>query len=563
MPAGDFPMRTRTRRPLHPAPKGRAVDPHALAEVRQILGGTPRRPDLLVEHLHRLHDSFGHLSARHLVALAFELRLAHAEVYEVATFYHAFDVVKEGETPPPALTVRVCESLPCRLAGSAALHAALRDRLGPEVRLLGASCVGRCAAAPVAVAGRRPVERATTEAVIETLGAGRTDPEISPYVGYRDYRAGGGYRLLAACRAGEPPFETVLLTVEAAGLRGLGGAGYPVAKKWRVVREGATPRAVVLNADESEPGTFKDRHCLEADPHRVLEGMLIAAWAVEAGEVYIYLRDEYAGCREVLSREIEALRADPPCDLPTIDLRRGAGSYICGEETALLESLEGRRGEPRLRPPYPAQVGLFGRPTLVHNVETVYWLREILEHGGERFAARGRNGAKGQRFYSVSGRVARPGVYAAPAGITTRELVEEYAGGMPPGLTFHAFLPAGASGGILPASLADVPLDFGTLEPHGSFIGSAGVIVLSDRDRASAAAMELVGFFAHESCAKCTPCRNGTAKAVRLMEEGAWTDGRLRDLGRVMADASICGLGQAAPNGIRTVMRHFPGEIAE
>ncbi len=544
-------------------PRGRIVDASALEEVRALLGDAPRRRDLLIEHLHRIQDAYGHLSAAHLTALAYEMGLTTAEVYEVASFYHHFDIVKEGETPPPPMTVRVCESLSCELAGGPALLEELRARLGPGVRVIPAPCVGRCDVAPVAVVGRRPVPNATPEAVEEDVRAERTEPDEVDYIGYKEYRSRGGYQMLRACVGGLRAVEDIISIIDGSRLRGLGGAGFPSGRKWRFVRQGPKPRYAVLNADEGEPGTFKDRFFLSTDPHRVLEGLLIAAWAVEAEAVYIYLRDEYALIRRILAREIAALQADPPCELPEIHLRRGAGAYICGEETALIESLEGKRGQPRLRPPFPAQVGLFGRPTLVHNVETVYWLREILEKGAARFAALGRRGRQGLRAFSISGRVNKPGVYLAPAGVTARELVEEFAGGMLPGHEFYAYLPGGASGGILPASLANIPLDFGTLEEYGCFIGSAAIVILSQHDRARAAALNLMKFFAHESCGKCTPCRVGTSKAVELLKQDRWDTALLSELGAVMSDASICGLGQAAPNPVRCVMRYFPAELAE
>ena len=546
---------------LRPAPNDQRPEETALEDVRRVLGDAPRRRDLLIEHLHRIQDAFGHVSAPHLVALADEMRLTPAEVHEVATFYHHFDVVEEGAAPPPPLTVRVCESLSCELAGAHTLLHELADRAGPDVRVIGAPCVGRCAEAPVAVVGRNPVGHATTAAVEAAIRAGRTEPELPAYADYRTYRRAGGYQVLMACVRGIRAVNDIIRLVAAAGLRGLGGAGFPTARKWRYVRAEPRPRLAVLNADESEPGTFKDRHFLETDPHRVIEGMLIAAWVVEAEEVYIYLRDEYAACREILTRELAALQADPPCALPRLHLRRGAGAYICGEETALIESIEGKRGEPRPRPPFPAQVGLFGRPTLVHNVETMYWLRDILEKGPDRFAALGRRGYTGVRAFSVSGRVKKPGVYLAPAGVTARELVFDYAGGMQDGHEFYAYLPGGASGGILPASMADLPLDFGTLEPHGCSIGSAALVVLSDQDRASRAALNLMRFFAHESCGKCGPCQSGTAEAAALMEAERWDLELLGDLSRVMADESICGLGQAAPNAIRCVTRFFEEQV--
>lgn len=544
-----------------PAPKGREVDPAAHQQIVALLGTEPRTRDLLIEHLHRVQDHFGCLTADQLTALAFEMRLTPAEVYEVATFYHHFDVVKENDVVPPPLTVRVCDSIACHLAGGEAMIETLRARLGPDVRVVAAPCIGRCDEAPAALVGRNSVGHASADSIEQIVRAGQTEPMVAPYVDYDLYRQRGGYQLLAACLAGKHTPDDVIAQLERSGLRGLGGAGFPAARKWQFVRAEAAPRLTVLNADEGEPGTFKDRYCLETDPHRVLEGLLIASWVVESSAVFIYLRDEYATARTILTREIAALEAQPPCELPPIVLRRGAGAYICGEESALIESIEGKRGEPRLRPPFPAQNGVFGRPTLVHNVETVYWLREIMENGADAFAARGKHGRKGMRLFSVSGRVAEPGVYVAPNGVTVRELIDDYAGGMLPGHTLYAFLPGGASGGILPAALADQPLDFDVLAEFGSFIGSAAIVVLSDHDTARDTALNLMQFFAHESCGKCTPCRAGTTKSVSLMQKPTWDVPLLNDLGVAMADASICGLGQAAPNPVRCVMKFFPAEL--
>ena len=548
-------------------PKGRAVDPNAREDVRALLGDAPRRRDLLIEHLHKIQDRFGCLSAAHLVALAAEMKMAMAEVYEVATFYHHFDVIKDGDTVPPSITVRVCDSIACDLAGSEALLKLLPGLLGKEVRVLHAPCVGRCETAPVAVVGQNPVPHATAEKVLSLVKAGSvahatTDIAITPgHIDYAAYRASGGYALAASCVSGERKPADVIALMEDSGLRGLGGAGFPAGRKWKLVSAEPAPRLMAINIDEGEPGTFKDRFYLERDPHRFLEGAIIAAWAVGIDAVYIYLRDEYHGCRAILEQELAALQANPPCKLPEFHLRRGAGAYICGEESAMIESIEGKRGMPRLRPPYVAQVGLFGRPTLEHNMETVYWVREIVERGAQWFAAQGRNGRKGLRSFSVSGRVKRPGVHLAPAGITLRELVHEYCGGMLDGHELYAYLPGGASGGILPASKADVPLDFDTLQPHGCFIGSAAIVVLSDQDRASKAALNLMKFFHDESCGKCTPCRVGTGKAVALMEQPKWNQPLLNELSQAMMDASICGLGQAAPNPALSVMKYFPHEV--
>ena len=546
---------------MRPVPKGRTVDPDALDEVRALLGDAPRRRDLLIEHLHRIQDRYNHLADRHLLALAQEMGLTAAEVYEVATFYHHFDVVKDDAAAPAALTVRVCDSVACEMAGAGELLEGLRDRLGDGVRVVAAPCIGRCERAPAVLVGRHAVDRATASSVEDAVREGRTSPIIGEHRDLAEYRRTGGYDLLAQCARGDRSADAVVDTIRDSGLKGLGGAGFPAARKWGFVRSAPGPRVLVVNADEGEPGTFKDRFIMETDPHRLLEGALIAAWAVEADAIYIYLRDEYPHCREILGRAIADLESDPPGPLPEIHLRRGAGAYICGEETALIESLEGKRGEPRLRPPFPAQRGVFGRPTLVHNVETLFWIPEILRRGGEWFASQGREGHPGQRLYSVSGRVREPGVYLAPNGTTVRQLIDEYAGGMLEGHAFYGYLPGGASGGILPASLGDIPLDFGgALGEYGCFVGSGAIVVLSDRDSARAAALNVMRFFAHESCGKCTPCRVGTAKAVRLMEDG-WDRALLDELGAVMADASICGLGQAAPNVLHRTAEHFPQEF--
>src|SRR5580704_16072399 len=548
-------------------PKGRQVDPQAREEVLALLGASPRRRDLLIEHLHKIQDHYGCLSARHLVALAGEMKMAMAEVYEVATFYHHFDVIKEGETRPPAITVRVCDSIACELAGSQDLLARLPALLGSGVRVLHAPCVGRCETAPVAVVGQNPIPQATVERVEEAVNAGRVthpsaDTAVTPgHIPYSAYRASGGYTLAAACIAGERKPADVIALMEDSGLRGLGGAGFPTGRKWKLVSAEPAPRLMAINIDEGEPGTFKDRYYLERDPHRFLEGALIAAWAAGVDAIYIYLRDEYHGCRAILQREIAELQENPPCAIPAIYLRRGAGAYICGEESSMIESIEGKRGEPRLRPPYVAQVGLFGRPTLEHNMETLHWVREIIEKGPAWFAAQGRNGRKGLRSFSVSGRVKKPGVHLAPAGITLRELLDEYCGGMLDGHELYGYLPGGASGGILPASKADIPLDFDTLNEYGCFIGSAAIVVFSTRDTASGTARNLMKFFSEESCGQCTPCRVGTVKALHLMEQKRWDAPLLKELSQAMVDASICGLGQAAPNPALCVLKYFSEEV--
>jgi len=551
--------------------KGRQGDPDGLHEVRALIGIPPPdgyRRDLLIEHLHRLNDHYDGLFERHLVALASDMNLALAEVYEVATFYHHFEVVSAGQTPA-ALTVRVCDSQSCAMAGSADLMSRLPDLLGQAVRVVAAPCLGRCEQAPAVLVGQRAVPRADLPRVLEAVEYElNRDPETVPtapsngdWIAYQAYRQQGGYALAAAIVNGEEPAEDVIRALEDSGLRGLGGAGFPAGRKWRIVREQPAPRVMAVNIDEGEPGTFKDRTYLERDPHRFLEGMLIAAQVAGTEACYIYLRDEYHDARRMLAREIEALQSDPPCPLPYIEMRRGAGAYVCGEESAMIESIEGKRGAPRLRPPYIAQVGLFGRPTLEHNFETLYWVREIVERGPQWFTSFGRHGRHGLRSFSVSGRVREPGVKLAPAGITLQELVDEYCGGMAEGHTLYAYLPGGASGGILPASLNQIALDFDTLQAYGCFIGSAAVVVLGQSDRARDAALNAMRFFAAESCGQCTPCRVGSAKAARLMEASVWDTATLDDLCAVMADASICGLGQAAPNPVRCVQKYFAHEI--
>ena len=555
-------------------PKGRRVDPKAREEVVALLGDSPRRRDLLIEYLHRIQDRFGCLAAPHLVALAAEMKMAMTEVYEVATFYHHFDVIKDGDSPPPAITVRVCDSIACELAGSGDLLATLPGLLGSGVRVLHAPCIGRCETAPAAVVGQNPVPHATTDKVAALVAKNAVKhPErgngshphleiVTPgHIDYAAYQAQGGYALAKACSDGAKNREEVIASMQDSGLRGLGGAGFSAGRKWGIVAAEPAPRLLAINIDEGEPGTFKDRYYLERDPHRFLEGALIAAWAVGIAEIYIYLRDEYHGCRAILEREIAALQANPPCPIPPIHLRRGAGAYICGEESAMIESIEGKRGEPRLRPPYVAQVGLFNRPTLEHNMETLHWVREILEKGPSWFSGHGRHGRKGLRSFSVSGRVKKPGVHLAPAGITVKELIEEYCDGMLEGHSFYGYLPGGASGGILPDTMGDIPLDFDTLNEYGCFIGSAAIVVLSDHDRASDAARNVMKFFSEESCGQCTPCRVGTVKALTLMKKQNWDTALLDELSQAMMDASICGLGQAAPNPVRCVVEFFPKEI--
>ncbi len=569
--------------------KGRQADDASLAEVRQLIGNAPHRRDLLIENLHKLNDEYRALHDRHLVALAKEMNLPMAEVYEVATFYHHFEVVR-GNDPVADITVRVCDGIACELAGAQNLLAKLPTILGnPQVKVIAAPCVGRCEQAPVAVVHQYPVLFATTDKVqaavknnLTTQPMAKDDANFDPaslaeqgvspqgenqalspdYVGYEAYRAQGGYALAKEIVDGKRDAESIIKAMESSGLRGLGGAGFPAGRKWRIVKDQVAPKLMAVNIDEGEPGTFKDRTYLERDPHRFLEGLLVAANVVGIDACYIYLRDEYHGCRELLEAELAKLKANPPFKLPTIELRRGAGAYICGEESAMIESIEGKRGEPRMRPPYIAQVGLFGRPTLEHNFETLYWVRDIVQRGPEWFSSFGRHDRKGLRSFSVSGRVKKPGVKLAPAGITIQELIDEYCGGMQDGHQFYGYLPGGASGGILPATMNDIPLDFDTLQPYGCFIGSAAVMVFSNKDKARDMALNVMHFFEHESCGQCTPCRVGTGKAAKLMQAKSWDQDTLEDLATVMVDASICGLGQAAPNPIRCIHKYFPQEVA-
>ncbi|MCP4767062.1 MAG: NADH-quinone oxidoreductase subunit F [Gammaproteobacteria bacterium] len=543
-------------------PKGRVVDLNALLDVQALLGDESRDRDLLIEHLHKIQDKFHHLSAAHLAALAHEMRLSMTEVYEVASFYHHFDVVREGETAPAALTVRVCDSVSCEMAGSEDLIGSLEAALGDGIRVQRVPCVGRCDKAPVAVIDQYTVDNATEASVTSALDAGhRQQPMPEDSIDFAAYRGAGGYQLYDRLLAGDIDDEAIIEALEGTQLRGLGGAGFPVGRKWRILRDQPAPRLCAVNIDEGEPGTFKDRFYMLSDSHRFLEGMLIASRVIGIETCYIYIRDEYPSVIQVLRQAVDELVGKSGYDLPHIEIRRGAGAYICGEESAMIESIEGKRGMPRLRPPYVAQIGLFGRPTLEHNCETMFWIRDIIEKGGEWFDSQGRNGRKGVRSFSVSGRVNNPGVHLAPAGITIKELIEEYCGGMLDGHQFYGYFPGGASGGILPASLGDIPLDFDTLQEYGCFIGSAAVVVLSNQDSAKQAALNSLRFFAHESCGQCTPCRVGCEKAVSIMETGDWDVEQLNDLSEVMIDASICGLGQAAPNPILSVIKYFPHEL--
>ena len=543
-------------------PKGRQLDLDALEQVRELLKDRPRRHDLLIEYLHLIQDRYHYISARHLKALCEEMRLPQAAAYEVATFYAHFDVVKEGETPPPPTTIRVCDSITCAIKGADALFEALKSAVDPtEIRVLRAPCMGRCDTAPVCEVGHLHVDYATPESVEAAVSSGEHEAKIPRYETLAEYRAKGGYSVLESCRAGKLGFDGIIKEMTDAGLRGLGGAGFPAGRKWQIVRSYQGSRLMTINGDEGEPGTFKDRFYLERNPQQMFEGALIAAWAVEAERIYLYMRDEYPAVLHILAHEIAALEKSGIIKKGDIELRRGAGAYICGEESAMIESIEGKRGYPRNRPPYIAEVGLFGRPTLNHNVETLYWVPEILKKGAKWFADHGVNGAKGLRSWSVSGRVKKPGVILAPAGITARELIE-MAGGMEDGQTFKAYLPGGASGGILPARLADLPLDFGTLDKYGSFVGSHAIVVFSDQDDVADIVINLLRFFKDESCGQCTPCRVGCDKAVALLERKDWDGELLNELAQTMRDASICGLGQAAPNAFITAMQFFTDEPA-
>lgn len=541
-----------------PHPKGRQVDPDAVAEIRALLGDSGLDRDLLIEHLHTIQDRYHGLSPRHLVALADLMRLSLVEVYEVATFYAHFDVAQDDDGDMPEITVRVCDSLPCEMAGANALFESLSADPDANVRILRAPCMGNCDHAPVAEIGHNQLNNATTKTVAEAIQAGAVETILPPYPILENTRQDGAYSIFKACVNENRTYESVRTTIEKSDLRGMGGAGFPVARKWDFVTAEEGPRTLVINADEGEPGTFKDKWFLERATHGVLEGALIAAWAVDAEELWIYLRDEYPAAREILRREIASIEAAGVIGPGYIKLRRGAGAYICGEESALIESLEGKRGLPRHRPPYVAQNGVFGRPTLVHNVETVFWIREVLESGADWYLQQGVNGHTGSRAYSVSGRVHAPGVKIAPNGITLNELVEQYCGGMAEGHTLKAYLPGGASGGILPATMADLPLAFGSLEEHGCFVGSGAVVVLSEEDSVRDAASNLMRFFEDESCGQCTPCRVGTEKAVKLMQAEIWDADLLGELSTAMRDASICGLGQAAPNPMESILRYFP-----
>jgi len=544
--------------------RGRRTDLKVRKEIDDLVSPDSNRSDLLIEYLHIIQDEYGCIDSKQIGALANLMKLSMSEVFEVATFYHHFTVVQDRSLDAPKKPIKICDSITCELFGSEQLiNDMKRKTANADLSIQRVSCVGRCDRAPVAVYGQNAIEHASVEKIDKAIEYNLVEPNQPKAISFQEYGNTNGYSIYKECIEGLRSVEEIIKVLSRANLRGLGGAGFPTAKKWEIVRLQTAPKVLVVNIDEGEPGTFKDRFFLEKDPHRFLEGMLIAAWAISADTCYIYLRDEYAGCRLTLQREIDLLVDNKTFFVPKIELRRGAGAYICGEESALLESLEGRRGMPRHRPPYIAEKGLFGKPTLAHNMETLYWIREIIEKSANWFASQGKRGRKGLRSYSVSGRVKNPGVYIAPAGTTVKELIENYCGGMQEGHTFYGYFPGGASGGILPASKADIPLDFDSLENTGCFIGSAAIIILSSSDQAKNSAINAMKFFARESCGQCTPCRVGTSKAVQLMSLQKWKISVLEDLATVMEDSSICGLGQAASNPLRSVIRYFSKEIRD
>lgn len=541
--------------------RGRKVNFEIRDELINLLKVNSYRRDHLIEYLHVIQDNKGHINEDFMAALADLMEISQTEVYEVATFYHHFDIIKSDQKKPPALTVRVCDSVTCEINGANELAQNLDDYFKGTIRIQKVPCIGRCQNAPVAVVKFNPIDNATLKNVKQAVDARDYIPSIPNYIDMEEYIKRDGYKLFEKVKNDDAEKERVLKELENSNLRGLGGAGFPAGKKWRILKEQNAPRLLAVNIDEGEPGTFKDRHYLESDPHRFFEGMLIACEVVGIDKIYIYLRDEYAAVRKIMADELKKIISKYKNSIPQIELRRGAGAYICGEESAMIESIEGKKGMPRLRPPFVAQVGLFGRPTLEHNMETLYWVRDISEKGASWFTSHGRNGRKGLRSFSVSGRVNKPGVHLAPAGITVKELIDEFAGGMIDGHKFHAYFPGGASGGILPSHMSAIPLDFDTLNEYDCFIGSAAIIILSDKDAVTQAASTTMSFFEHESCGKCTPCRVGTSKATKLMGQAKWDIDLLKDLAKVMSDSSICGLGQAASNPLKSVIKYFPEEI--
>ena len=544
-------------------PKGRQSDLQSLKEVRELIGEAPYSKYLLIEYLHIIQDEYGLLKDRHLVALSELINLALTEVYEVSTFYAHFNVVKDSNFKAPEVTIRVCESLTCEMFGSKQIFDELNLTKNKSYRVLKGPCMGRCQHAPTVCVGKNYVDNADSKKVLQTINKKDFEVKIPRYINFKEYKLNSGYSLFKKLIEKKISPDEIKKIVEKSNLKGKGGAGFPTSKKWDFVLANPEPRYLTINADEGEVGTFKDRHYLESDPHRFLEGLLISAKIINAKKAYIYLRDEYPAALEILKMEINELVKDGLVEKDYILIRRGAGAYICGEESAMIESIEGKRGLPRHRPPYVASIGLFGKPTLVNNVETVYWIRDIIEKGSTWYAEQGKNGCKGFHSFSVSGRVKNPGVKIAPAGITVQELIDDYSGGILDGHKFKAYLPGGASGGILPSSLNNIPLDYGVkeLDDEGCFLGSAAIVVLSDKDKMKDVGINLLHFFEEESCGQCTPCRVGTEKTVKEMKKKNWSKSNLKDLSIVMTDASICGLGQAATNPLNSIIKHFSGEL--
>ncbi len=526
--------------------------------LEKILSPLDLRRDLLIEHLHKIQDYFGFLSEKNLTLLAKILKLSKVEVYEVASFYAHFDIVKEGDIPPPKTTIRVCNSLSCQINGSTTLkNKIIKIFQDQDIRVLDAPCMGRCAFAPALEIGHFHVENANLEKVIEAIEKKWRDPIIPNYQSVYDYINKGGYQKLREIKDRKDIWYDNIIKAD---LRGLGGAGFRTAKKWKLVSNEKGPRYLAVNGDEGEPGTFKDKYYLETEPHMFLEGMLMAATSINAKKCFIYIRDEYPAVLKILKDEIIKLENEKIIPLNYIDLRRGAGAYICGEESAMIESIEGKRGLPRHRPPYVGQSGIFGKPTLVHNIETLYWVAKIMREGPEIFTDFNKNNCMGLRSYSVSGRVKNPGLYLLPSGSTILDIIEA-SGGMIEGHQFKAYQPGGASSGLLPATINDVPLDFDTLDKYNTFIGSAAVVVLSDKDKIKDVALNMIEFFKSESCGQCTPCRVGCEKAVNIMKQKDWDISLLEDLCEVMESSSICGLGQAATNPIKSSISFFSEEL--
>jgi len=544
-------------------PKGRNIDENAVIEVNNLINKLPVKRDLLIEYLHLIQDKHRQLKKKYLAALSHILKIPFAEVYEVASFYAHFDVVEDDTPPMQDITIRVCDSITCEMFGSEKLINDLSDGLdNSKVRVLRAPCMGLCDKAPACEVGHKHITKASLDSVKNVIESNDLHPQKVSGKSIEEYINDGGYEILQKCYKGEMDIDEIIEKINLSGLKGMGGAGFPSGQKWKFVRLEKSPRLMTINGDEGEPGTFKDKLYLENNIHQFFEGMLIAAWAVEAKDIYIYMRDEYPEIRIRMFKELDKIKSKKLINPETnVHIRRGAGAYICGEESAMIESIEGKRGLPRHKPPFVSKVGLFGRPTLNHNIETVFWVPKILSKGHEWFSKQGKVGHKGPHSFSVSGRVKEPGVKLAPAGISMNELLNDYCGGMLNGHKFLGYLPGGASGGILPAEMADIPLDFGTLDKYGCFIGSGAVVVFSDQDDIKKVAINLLKFFNDESCGQCTPCRVGTEKAVKLMEKNIWNKDLMDELVKTMSDASICGLGQAAGNPISCVLKYFKDKL--